>query len=47
MRPAAQAIILSPLLPRLLPRLPGLRLQSRLFPFAPPLDFFLPFACHL
>src|SRR5271170_1121200 len=35
------------LLPRLLPRLPRLRLQSRLLPLTPPLDLFLPFACHL
>jgi len=31
----------------LFPRLARLRLQSRFFPFAPPLDFFLPFARHL
>src|SRR5580700_3267258 len=41
------SLVLLPLLARLLPRLSGLRLLPRFFPFAPPLDFFLPFACHL
>src|SRR5580658_10677030 len=36
-----------PLFLGLFPRLARLRLQSGFFPFAPPLDFFLPFARHL
>src|ERR1019366_3584603 len=36
-----------PLFTGLFARLPGLGLQSGFFPFSPPLDFFLPFACHL